>query len=75
MPGAPGIGEHRTSASVTMELMAKQQRQRDAKVQAEAAQQRRAEALRAAEQAEEEYLRACEAERLAFQDGESGMPD
>lgn len=74
MPGASGIGDQRTSASVTMELMAKQNRQREAKEQAEAAQRRRTEALRAAEQAEAEYLRACEAERLAFQDGQSGMP-
>lgn len=55
--------------------MAKQQRQREAKEQAEAAQRRRADALRVAKEAEEEYRLAREAERLAFQDGDAGVAE
>jgi hypothetical protein len=51
--------------SVSMELMAKLQRQKEAKEKAELAEQRRREAQLAAERAEEEYNQAREAERQA----------
>lgn len=51
--------------SVSVELMAKLQRQKDAKEKAELAEQRRREAQLAAERAEEEYRQACEIERQA----------
>jgi hypothetical protein len=53
------------SNSVSMELMAKLQRQKEAKEKAELAEQRRREAQLAAERAEEEYKQAMEAERQA----------
>ena len=52
-------------SSVSVELQAKLQRQKDAKEKAGLAEQRRREALLAAERAEAEYREAMEAERLA----------
>lgn len=54
---------------MSIELMAKMKRQKEAKKQAEMqkelAEKRRREALLAVEKADEEYRRACEAERQA----------
>ena len=52
-------------SSVSVELQAKLQRQKDAKEKAGLAEQRRREALLAAERAEAEYREAMEAERQA----------
>lgn len=63
-----------TTNSVSMELMAKLQRQKDAKDKAELAEHRRRAAMLAAERAEEEYRLACEAERQATEAASGTAP-